>query len=52
MQWWQGPTKQAHNAELHALLASPNIIRNIKSRQLKWAGHTAHMEQSRNAHRI
>ena len=35
------------NAELHALYSSPNIIRSLKSRRLRWAGHVAHMEQSR-----
>ena len=40
------------NAELHALYYSPNIIRYIKSRRLRWAGHVARMEQSRNAYRV
>ena len=30
----------------------PNIIRNLKSRRLRWAGHVARMEQFRNAYRI
>ena len=29
-----------------------NIIRNLNSRQLRWAGHVARMEQSRNAYRV
>ena len=33
---------------MHCILA-PNIIRNLKSRRLRWAGHVACMEQSRNA---
>ncbi|KAJ4450879.1 hypothetical protein ANN_02311 [Periplaneta americana] len=41
-----------HNAELHALYTSPDIIRNIKSRRLRWAGHVAHMGESRNAYRV
>ena len=41
-----------HNAELHALHSSPNIIRSLKSRRRRWAGHVAHMEQSRNAYII
>ena len=41
-----------HNAELHALYSSPNIIRNLKSRRLRWVGHVARMEQSRNACRV
>ena len=30
----------------------PNIIRNLKSRLLRWAGYVAHMEQTRNAYRV
>ena len=41
-----------HNAELHALYSSPNIIKSLKSRRLRWAGHVARMEQSRNAYRV
>ena len=46
MEW-----RKLHNAELHALYSSPNIIRNLKSR-LRWAGHVAHMEQFINAYRV
>ena len=31
------------------MCSSPNIIRNLKSRRLRWAVHVAHMEQFRNA---
>ncbi|KAJ4435995.1 hypothetical protein ANN_18619 [Periplaneta americana] len=41
--------RKLHNAELHALYSSPDIIRNIKSRHLTWAGHVACMGKSRNA---
>ncbi|KAJ4446495.1 hypothetical protein ANN_13191 [Periplaneta americana] len=44
--------RKLHNAELHALYSSPDIIRNIKSRRLRWAGHVARMGESRNAHRV
>ncbi|KAJ4429673.1 hypothetical protein ANN_21874 [Periplaneta americana] len=37
---------------LHALYPSPDIIRNIKSRRLRWAGHVAGMGESRNAYRV
>ena len=47
-----GEWRKLHNAELHALYSSPNIIRSLKSRRLKWAGHVARMEQSRNAYRV
>ena len=44
--------RKLHNAELHALYSSPNIIGNLKSRRLRWAGHVERMEQSRNAYRV
>ena len=45
-----GEWRKSHIAELHALYSSPNIIRNLKSRRLRWAGHVARMEQSRNSY--
>ena len=47
-----GEWRRLHNAELHALYTSPNIIRNLKSRRLRWARHVAHMEHFRNAYRV
>ncbi|KAJ4449029.1 hypothetical protein ANN_00423 [Periplaneta americana] len=47
-----GEWRKLHNTELHALYSSPDIIRNIKSRRLRWAGHVAHMGESRNAYRV
>ncbi|KAJ4438865.1 hypothetical protein ANN_14818 [Periplaneta americana] len=47
-----GEWRKLHNAELHALYSSPDIIRNIKSRCLRWAGHVAPMGESRNAYRV
>ena len=47
-----GEWRKLHNAELQALYSSPNIIRSLKSRRLRWAGHVAQMEQSRNAYRV
>ncbi|KAJ4450566.1 hypothetical protein ANN_01993 [Periplaneta americana] len=43
-----GEWRKLHNAELHALYSSPDIIRNLKSRRLRWAGHVACMGESRN----
>ena len=40
-----------HNEELYALYSSPNIIRVIKPRIVRWAGHVARMEQRRDAYR-
>ena len=42
-----GEWRNLHNAELHALYSSPNIIRSIKSRRLRWAGHVARIGQYR-----
>ncbi|KAJ4436550.1 hypothetical protein ANN_16582 [Periplaneta americana] len=47
-----GEWRKLHNTELHALYSSPDIIRNIKSRRLRWAGHLARMGESRNAYRV
>ncbi|KAJ4428911.1 hypothetical protein ANN_25905 [Periplaneta americana] len=47
-----GEWRKLHNAELHALYSSPDIIRNIKSRRLRLAGHVARMGESRNAYRV
>ena len=44
--------EKGHNTEQHVLISSPSIIRNLKSTRLRWAGHVARMEQSRNAYRI
>jgi len=43
-----GGWKRLHN-ELHNLFASPKIIRLMKSRRMRWAGHVALMEEMRNA---
>ncbi|KAJ4444087.1 hypothetical protein ANN_05876 [Periplaneta americana] len=47
-----GEWRKLHNTELHALYSSPDIIRNIKSRSLRWAEHVARMGESRNAYRV
>ncbi|KAJ4450377.1 hypothetical protein ANN_01798 [Periplaneta americana] len=47
-----GKWRKLHNTELHALYSSPDVIRNIKSRRLRWAGHVAGMGESRNAYRV
>jgi hypothetical protein len=38
-----GDWRKLHNEELHNLYSSSNIIRMIKSRRMKWAGHVARM---------
>jgi hypothetical protein len=35
--------EKLHNDELHDLYSSPNIVRVIKSRRMRWAGHVARM---------
>jgi hypothetical protein len=47
-----GDWRKLHNEELHNLYSSPNIIRMIKSRRIRWAGHAARMGETRNAYRI
>jgi hypothetical protein len=40
-----GGWRKLHNEELHNLYSSPNIIRMIKSRRMRWAGHVARMRE-------
>jgi hypothetical protein len=47
-----GDWRKLHNEELRNLYSSPKIIRMIKSRRMRWAGHVARMEETRNAYRI
>jgi hypothetical protein len=55
-----GPTRDAvtgewrklHNGELHDLHSSPDIIRQIKSRRMRWAGHVERMGERRNVYRV
>ena len=47
-----GEWRKSHKAELRALYSSPNIIKNLKSRALRWVGHVARIEQSINAYRV
>jgi hypothetical protein len=47
-----GGWRKLHNEEFHNLYSSPSIIRIIKSRRMRWAGHVARMREKRNAFRI
>jgi hypothetical protein len=38
-----GEWRKLHSEELHILYSSPDIIRKIKSRRMRWAGHVARM---------
>jgi hypothetical protein len=46
-----GEWRRLHNKELYALYSSPNIIRMMKSRRLRWAGHVARMGERNGAYR-
>jgi hypothetical protein len=47
-----GEWRKLHNEELHDLYSSPSIIRIIKPRRMRWAGHIARMGEKRNAYRL
>jgi hypothetical protein len=47
-----GGWRKLHNEELHGLYFSPSIVRVIKARRMRWAGHVAHMGEVRGAHNI
>jgi hypothetical protein len=47
-----GEWKKLHKEELRDLYSSPSIIRIIKSRRTRWAGHVARMGEKRNAYRL
>jgi hypothetical protein len=47
-----GGWRKLHNEELHNLYSSPSIIRIIKSRKMRWAGHVARMGEKRNVYRL
>jgi hypothetical protein len=40
------------NEELNDLYCSPDIVRVIKSRRMRWAGHVARMEEGRGVHKL
>jgi hypothetical protein len=47
-----GEWRKFHSGELHNLYSSRDIIRQIKSRRMRWAGHVARMGEGRNLYRI
>jgi hypothetical protein len=47
-----GERRNLHSEELRDLYSSPSIIRIIKSRRMRWAGHVARMWEKRNAYRL
>ena len=46
-EWWR-----LHNEELNDLYSSPNIVRVIKSKRMRWAGHVARMGEDRGVYRV
>jgi hypothetical protein len=47
-----GECSKLHNEELHIMYSSPDIIRQIKSRRMWWAGHVARMGEERKLCRV
>jgi hypothetical protein len=47
-----GGCRKLHNEELHGLYSSPSIVRVIKARRMRWAGHVARMGEVRGAYNI
>ena len=47
-----GEWRKLHNEELKGLYSSPNIVRVIKSRRMRWAGHVARMREGRGVYRV
>jgi hypothetical protein len=44
--------RKLHNDELHNLYSSPNIVKVIKSRRMRWTGHVARMGEGRDVYRV
>jgi len=47
-----GEWRKVHNKKLNNLYSSPNILRVIKSRRMRWTGHVARMGEKRGVYRI
>jgi hypothetical protein len=47
-----GEWRKLHNEELNGLYSLPNIVRVIKSKRLRWAGHVARMGEGRGVYRV
>jgi hypothetical protein len=47
-----GEWRKLHNEELRELYSSPSIIKIIKLRKIRWAGHVTRMGEKRNAYRL
>jgi hypothetical protein len=47
-----GEWRKLHNEDLHILYSSPNIIRQINSRRMRWAGHVGRKGEGRNVYKV
>jgi len=47
-----GEWRTLHNEELYDLHCSPNIVRLIKTKRIRWAGHVARMAEMRGAYGV
>ena len=47
-----GEWRKLHNEELNDLYSLPNIVRVVKLRRMRWAGHVARMGEDRGVHRV
>jgi len=47
-----GEWRKLHNEELNDLYSLPNIVRVVKSRRMRWAGHVVRMGEDRGVHRV
>jgi hypothetical protein len=47
-----GEWRNLHNDDLNDLHSLPNIVRVVKSRRMRWAGHVARMGEDRGVHRV
>jgi hypothetical protein len=47
-----GSWRKLHNDELHSLYSSPNIVRVVKSRRMRWVGHVARMGEGSGVYRV
>jgi hypothetical protein len=47
-----GEWRKLHNEELHNLHSSPDFIRQVKSRRMRWAGHVARVGEERKVYKV